>query len=564
MLDTSIQVRIPDPNLGDYAAACKNFAWHDADHFFTWHTTGRINIAHEAIDRHADNPATADRMCLRYVHPSKSDAITYRQMRDLSNRFANVLTRLGIRKSDRVCLFLPDIPELYIAMVGCAKIGAIIVPLYSDYMAVAVKSRMRDARPQAVITDSARLSRIPLQELPGLDHVIIAGDCQGHDTGYRLWNKEMATASESFEPLWLEPDAPFLIVYTSGHDGSPVGLVHVHEAMKGYLMTARWVLDIRDDDVVLTHGRPGWFLNIVYSAFAPWLCGVESVVCDGIDTAEQLYAVLAESRVSVLYTIPSVYALVSDAGRELVRHYDLSRLRHLLSVLEPLTPETFHAVRAVLKLPVCDTWWSAETGMITIANFPCLPIKPGYLGKPFPGITAAVLDDADSEIPFFEMGRLVLRSGWPSAARGIWGRDDFETMYCGNPPWFMTGDVVFFDQDGYVFYQGRADAVVITSAGKIGISEIECMLQRHPAVAEAAVVRVAGPAGLKQIKAFVVVKSGHEEGPLLERVIIGFVAENLSPDCAPVEVQFCLSLPRDENGSIRTIVLKAQSLGFMA
>ena len=224
MLDTSIHVRIPDPNLGDYAVACKNFTWHDVDHCFSWHTTGRINIAHEAIDRHADNPAFADRTCLRYVHLSKSFAITYRQMRDLSNRFANVLTGLGIQKSDRVCLFLPGIPELYIAMVGCAKIGAIIVPLYGDYMTGAVKSRMFDARPKAVITDSARLSRIPLQELPGLEHVIIAGEGQGHDTRYRHWEKEMARASENFEPLWLEPDTPFLIVYTSGHDGSRSGL----------------------------------------------------------------------------------------------------------------------------------------------------------------------------------------------------------------------------------------------------------------------------------------------------------------------------------------------------
>ena len=212
MLDTSIHVSIPDPNLGDYAAACKIFTWADADLYFSWHTTGRINIAHEAIDRHADNPDFSDRTCLRYVHPTKSTAITYSQMRDLSNRFANVLIRLGIQKSDRVCLFLPGIPEFYIAMVGCAKIGAIIVPLYADYMSGAVKSRMRDARPKAVVTDSARLSRIPLHELPGLEHVIIAGECQGHAAGYRLWDKEMACASENLEPLWLEPDAPFLIV----------------------------------------------------------------------------------------------------------------------------------------------------------------------------------------------------------------------------------------------------------------------------------------------------------------------------------------------------------------
>ena len=564
MLDNSIQPHIADPNLRDYTGACKNFTWQDADHYFSWHETGRLNIAHEAIDRHACNPDTADRNCLIYAHPSSRVAITYRQMRDVSNRFANVLTRLGVGKSDRVCLYLADIPELYIAMVGCAKIGAIIVPLYSDYMTGAVKSRMHDARPKIVVTDSVRLDRIPLQELPDVEHVIIAGDHQGITADQcRFWNEEMSSASDRFEPVWLDPESPFLIVYTSGNDGAPVGLVHVHAAMKGYLMTARWVLDIRDNDIVLTHGRPGWFMNIVYSAFAPWLCGVESVICNGIETAEQLYEVLTENRVSVLYTIPSVYKLVPDAGAELVEKYDLSRLRHLLSVLEPLTSDAIFAVKAVLKLPVYDTWWSAETGMITIANFACLPIKPGYLGKPVPGITAAILDDADSETSFFEMGRLVLKQGWPAAARGIWGRADFETIYLFNPPWFMTGDVVFIDLDGYLFYQGRADDVVITAAGKIGISEIESILLRHPAVAEAAVVRLAAPDGLKHIKAFIVLKAGYEKGVLLERDIIGSVAENLSRDSAPASIQWCRSLPRNENGSIRTIALKATSLGLM-
>lgn len=564
MLDNSIKPHILDPNLRDYAAACKSFTWQDTDQYFSWHDTGRINIAHEAIDRHASQPDKADRNCLISAHHSNSVSITFRQMRDLSNRFANVLVRLGIRKSDRVCLYLAGVPEMYIAMVACAKVGAIIVPLYSDYMAGAVRSRMCDSRPKAVITDSMRLDRIPVQELPNLEHIIIAGNHLGQDEKlFRFWDEEMATASDSFEPVWLEPDTPFLIVYTSGHDGAPVGLVHVHEAMKGYLMTARWVLDVRDDDIVMTQGRPGWFLGIVYSAFAPWLCGVGSVVSSGIDTAAQLYEIIAETKVSILYTIPSVFKQVLDAGPQLVEKYDLRSLRHLLSVLEPLTADTIRGVMSSLKLPVYDTWWSAETGMITISNFPCLPINPGHLGKPFPGIKAAVLDNADCEAPLLEMGRLVFKWGWPAAARSFWGRNDFKSIYFGNLSWFKTGDVAFIDPDGYVFYQGRADDVVITSAGKIGIKEIESMVRLHPAVAEAAVVRVASQCRSKHIKAFIVLKDGFEEGVLLEQDIIAFVANSLSPDSVPASIQWCRSLPRDEKGSIRTIVLKAQSLGLI-
>jgi acetyl-CoA synthetase len=485
-------------------------------------------------------------------------------MRDLSNRFANVLKRLGVQRSDRVCLFLSNRPEFYIAMVGCAKIGAIIVPLYSDYMSGAVTSRMRDARPRLIVTDSIRLGRILLQELADLEHVIVTEDTKVPEPRCLIWDREMAAVPDACEPLWLEPDTPFLMVYTSGDNGEPVGLVHVHEAMKGYLMTARWVLDIRDGDRVLTHGRAGWFLNIVYSAFAPWLCGVESVICPEIETAEQLYDVLAGNRVSVLYTIPSVYTLLTGCGPELAARYDLSRLRHLLSVLEPLTPAVFSAVLQLLKLTVCDTWWSAETGMITIAHVPCLPIKPGYLGKPVPGITAAILDDDDREIPYFEMGRLVLKGGWPAAARAIWGRDDFNTVYRGNAPWFMTGDFAFTDDEGYYFYQGRSDDVVITSAGKIGMSEIAALVQDYPAVAEAAVVRAAGVDRPKQINAFIVLHPGYTGDDALKQGISSYVADRLSADCAPASIEWCRSLPRDAAGAVRTVVLKAASLGLPA
>jgi len=558
MFDNVIKPVIQDPNLRDYAAACRDLSWREADRQFTWHTTGRLNIAHEAIDRHAADPERSGRACLLYQQASDEYRLTYGRMRDLSNRFANVLRRLGIGKSDRVCLFLPGMPELYIAMAGCAKAGAVIVPLYSDYMEGAVSSRMRDARPRAVVTDSERLSRIPLRELPGLEHVIIAGSpALGTDSACRHWDREMDEASDEFEPVWLAPEDPFLIVYTSGPDGTPIGLVHVHGAMTGYLMTARWALDLRDDDVVLTLGRPGWFMNIVYSAFAPWLCGVATIACGSVETAGELYRVIERAGATVLYATPSAYRLMADAGPGCAAGHDLSSLRHLLSVLEPLTPDLIYAVMALLHLPVYDTWWSAETGMITIANFPCLPIKPGYLGRPCPGISAAVFDETGEAAPFFEMGRLALSPAWPCMAEGA-----LETLHAGGREWFLTGDVAFMDQDGYVFYQGRADDVVITSAGKIGISEIEQAVRRHPAVADAAVVRAAAGAGPKRIRAFVVPASGLEPDAALERAIIGHVACTLSPDTVPASIQWCTELPRYDDGGINTLVLKARALGL--
>ncbi len=562
MFDNVIKPVIADPNLRDYAAARRDFTWQDADRHFSWHATGKINIAHEAVDRHADDSRRAGKPCIICPQQPGSMVYTYSRMRDLSSRFANMLVSLGIKKADRVSLLLPAVPELYIAMAGCAKAGAIIVPLYGDYMAGAVTRRMQDALPKAVVTDAQRLGRIQTDALPGLEHIIVTGDGPVSGPRCRSWNREMNAASPCFEPVWCAPDDPFLIVYTSGPDGSPVGLVHVHDAMRGYLMTARWVLDVRDDDVVFTLGRPGWFMNIVYSAFAPWLCGAASVVCDAPDTADELCQAIERSRATVLYTTPAMYRLMADAGPECIRKFDCGSLRHLLSVLEPLTPEMLYAIMSLVKLPVYDTWWSAETGMITIANLPGVPIKPGYLGKPCPGISAAVLDDAGRSAPYFEMGRLALEPGWPAMARSVWGKGPLEMHTMCGRPWFMTGDTAFMDHDGYYFYQGRSDDAVITSAGKINISEIELAVRRHPAVADAAVIRTASRDRSKHIRAFVVAAPGCEPGAGLEAAIIDHVGRMLSADIAPAAIEWCAAIPRHNDGRINSMMLKARALGL--
>ncbi len=560
MFENKITPVIKDSNLRDYDATYKSFSWDDADKYFSWHSTGKINIAHEAIDRHAKDPQKADLNCIIYYHGSEKVQITYSKMKALSNKFGNVLRNLDVKKGDRVCLYMQGIPELYIAMAGCAKIGAIIVPLYSNYRQGAVKERMLAAKAKVVVTDNIRRSRVPVNELPDLKHIIIAGEQQKHHEDDILWETEMSAVSEDLEIEWVGMDSAFLLIYTSGHDGKPVGLLHVHEAMKGYLMTAKWVLDIKDGDILWTQGRPGWFMNIVYSAFAPWLCGIENVVSGKINSSDELYRIIEENSVSVFYTIPSLYKMLIEDGEDAAEKYNLKSLRHLLSVLEPLTPDVIYAVMRILKLPVYDTWWSAETGMITIANLPCLPIKPGYLGKPCPGINASILAFSGNEAPPFEMGELVLKPGWPAMARGIWGSDDFNKIYLGKKPWFMTGDIAFFDHDNYFFYQGRADDVIITSAGKIGISEVENIIRQYPAVAEAAIIRAPDKDGIKKMKAFICLKKNYETTELLKKKITSFVQNHLSPDIIPASIEFCETLPKDENGKVSKVVLKAREL----
>ena len=563
MFENEIKPRPEGANLADYNEACKNFSWDDVDKEFSWHTTGRLNIAYEAIDRHAENPEKAHLNCLINSYENRTDKITYGQMRILSNKFGNVLRGLGIEKGDRVFLFLPRITELYIAMAGCAKIGAIIAPLYSDYREGAVKERMLDGKGKVLVTDSRHRERVPDEELPDLEHIIIIrGEASDPEEGEVSWDTQMEEASEDLEIEWVDKDCPLFLIYTSGQDGRPVGLLHPHDSMRGYLMTSRWVLDLKDGDVLWTHARPGWLMNIVYSAFAPWLCGVESFVTGKMKSAEEIYGHIEENRISVIYTIPTIYRIIVDGGDKAAKSFNLKSIRHLLSVLEPLFPDVIYAVMRILGVPVYDTWWTAETGMITIANFLCLPIKPGYLGKPCPGIKTSILDPEGSEVPPFTMGEVALKAGWPSMARGIWENDKLYQRYFRRKPWFMSGDTAFVDQDNYFFYQGRADDVIITSAGRVGISEIESTLQMHPAVAEAGVIRVPDVDRAKRIKAFVSLKPNYKPSELLKKKIIAYVRNNLSPDIVPRDIEFREDLPKGKDGVILRRVLKAWELGL--
>ena len=562
MFENKISPRLKTANLVDYDAALSSFSWDDTNTFFSWHATGNVNIGYEAIDRHADNPEIANRPCLICRRSQQETRITYSQMRLLSNRFGNVLRGLGIAKGDRVLLFLPSIPELYIALVGCAKIGAIIVPLYSNFREAAVKARMLDCCGKILITTSNRRPFVPAEEFPDLEHIIIVGDGTPRGMGELYWDELMQEGAEDLQITWVDREDPLLLIYTSGQSGRPVGLIHVHDAMRGYLLTARWALDLRPDDVLWTQAQPGWLMNIVYNAFAPWLCGSTSFVTGKMSDAQTIYTLIQEHRVSVLYTIPTVYRILASAGEALPKQFDLSSLRHLASVVEPLFPDLIYSLLRILGLPIHDTWWTAETGMITISNFPCLPIKPGYLGKPLPGMTATVFDQDGRQVPFFTMGKLALRPGWPAMVRGIWGKPDEYQRYFNNEGWFLTDDTAFMDYDGYFFHQGRSDDVIITAAGKTALAEIEKTLQQHPAVAEAAVIRVHHINEQRKLKAFIRLKPTYRPSQLLQKKIKTYIRNNFSPDIALQEIQFCEYLPHDPNGKIVRRVLKAWELGL--
>jgi acetyl-CoA synthetase len=555
----------PQANMGDYNKACRSFDWKDVEQEFSWHRTGKVNIAYEAIDRHAEDPVRSNRFCLIYEDENRRERITYRQMRDLSNKFANVLKKLGVEKGDRVFIFLPRCPEYYVAMAGCAKIGAIFGPFYESLMEMAVRERLKDSGAKVLVTTPRMAARVPFSELSELQHIILVG--AGNIVlrpGEVSWEEEIARASYDYDITWVDLDDPLFISYTSGSTGKPKGVLHVHRDMVGYLITARWVLDLRDDDCLWTTSEPGWITGTVYGVFAPWLCGVDNFVRGGRFDLEGWYRSIESHRITVWYTAPTVFARLMEKEKELAKKCDLSSLRHILSVGEPLPSELVFWARRFFGTPIHDTWWMTETGMIMIANYPSMPIKPGSIGKPFPGIEAAVVDAEGNEVPPLTLGDLAIKQGWPAMMQGLWRDEQRYQEYFIREPWYISGDLAYKDDEGYFYFQGREDYQIKIDGVMVSTTEVEEALREHPAVADAGVV---GRPDLLQgnvIKAFIALKQEFSPSDELQEEIQEFMRKYFSPRIVPKEIEFRPAIPRGEDGTVIRRVLKAWELGLPA
>ena len=555
----------PNANLKDYDETYQSFNWHGVDREFSWNRTGKINIAYEAIDRHAEDPVRGDKCCLNFEAEDRKERISYRQMKAFSNKFANVLRTLGVQKGDRVFIFLPRCPEYHIAMVGCAKVGAIIGPLFEALMKAALRERLMDSRAKVLVTTPRMATRVPFSDLPHLQHIIlIGGEKRSLKAGEVSWEKEMSLASPEGEIEWVDLEDPLYLIYTYDPAGKPKGVLHVHNDMIGQLMTARWVLDLREGDVLWTAADPGWITGTVYGAFAAWLCGVENFVRAGRFEIEGWCRSIESHRISVCYSAPTVFRRLMAKGEEVLKRHDLTSIRHLLSVGEPLPPELVYWARRVFKVPIHDTWWMTETGMIMIANYPGVPIKPGSIGKPFPGIKAAVIDSQGEELPPLTLGELAIEKGWPAMMRQIWRDESRYKEYFPFGAWYVSGDTAYMDDDGYFYYQGRDDDLIKIASVVVGPSEMEDVLRKHPAVADAGVIGKQDPLRGNTIKAFISLKLGFFPSEELKREIMEFVKKDFSPRIAPKEVEFRSQIPRSEEGKVIRRVLKAWELGLPA
>lgn len=557
-----LRATVPLCNLGDYEQARAHFSWRNVEKVFSWSQTGKLNMAYEAIDRHAES-FRKKKTALYYSDAVRDERYSFHDLKLLTNRFGNVLRKLGIGKGERVFIFMPRSPELYVSLIGAIKIGAVVGPLFEAFMETAVKDRLADSEAVAVVTTPALLGRIPASELPQLKHIILVGRGLELSGDKQVdYYSEMDAASEELELEWMDREDGLILHYTSGSTGKPKGVYHVHNAMLQHAYSGKVVLDIREDDVYWCTADPGWVTGTSYGIFAPWLNGATNVVRGGRFSPQDWYQTIERYKVTVWYSAPTAFRMLMGAGEDAVRSANLSSLRHILSVGEPLNPEVIRWGMKVYGQRIHDTWWMTETGGHMICNYPSMDIRPGSMGKPLPGVEASVIDDQGRELPPYRMGNLAIRTPWPSMMRKVWNNPNKYEEYFRIPDWYISGDSAYKDEDGYFWFQGRIDDVINTSGERVGPFEVESKLVEHPAVAEAGVIGKPDPLRGEVIKAFISLRQGFEPSEELKADIARFVKEGLSAHAAPREIEFRDKLPKTRSGKIMRRVLKAWELNL--
>ncbi|MBU3865770.1 acetate--CoA ligase [Streptomyces sp. 4503] len=567
------------PNLTDYDRARAEFTWSRARSALAGLPGGGLNIAHEAVDRHVHSGGGGKFALCCVARDGAVHTVSYAELARRTARFANVLRALGVGRGDRVFTLLGRCPELYTAVLGTLKNTSVLCPLFSAFGPDPVEQRLRlgDAR---VLVTTAALYRRKVAErrasLPGLAHVVIVGPGGEDLPGTARFDELMDEAPEEFTIPPTSPEDMALLHFTSGTTGTPKGAVHVHEAVVAHHATAAYALDLHPEDVYWCTADPGWVTGMSYGIIAPLVHGATVVVDEGDYDTRRWYRILQEQRVSVWYTAPTALRMLMrstprQGSHALPASYDLSRLRFIASVGEPLNPEAVVWGRDVLGLPVHDNWWQTETGCIMIANFAACEIRPGSMGRPLPGVEAAVLTCGENGRALVTDGRvrvedrpgaegeLALRPGWPSMFRGyLHDKERYEASFADG--WYLTGDLVSRDADGWFWFVGRADDVIKSAGHLIGPFEVESALMEHDAVAEAGVIGRPDPVAGNLVKAFVSLRPGIEPSPALERDLLAFARRRLGPAVAPRELAFDQNLPKTRSGKVMRRVLRAREL----
>ena len=553
------------PNLLDYQKMRQDFRWENLSAELDWFDSEHINIGHIAIDAHLKTERRDKKALIWESQRGEVEEYTFADLALLSNKFANVLVKeLGIQKGDRVFFLLERIPEIFIAILGTLKAGAVIGPLFSAFGPDAVKDRLTDSRAKVLVTSPILKKKVAeiLSDLPHLEKIVVVNRknvaLDPDDVSYEA---VMERASEHFETVRTSKEDNAIMHYTSGTTGKSKGAVHVHNAVIGHYATAKYVLDLQPDDIYWCTADPGWVTGTSYGMFGPWSNGITQVVYEGAFSAKQWYRILEQWMVTVWYTAPTAIRMLMKAGDDLPGQFNLDSLRHMCSVGEPLNPEAIVWGQKVLQKSFHDNWWQTETGAIMIANYAVQDIKPGSMGRPFLGINAGIIDDEFSELPAGQEGNLAVRPGWPSMFRTYWEKEELYQS-CFKNGWYITGDRARKDDEEYFFFISRADDVINTAGHLVGPFEVESVLMEHPAVAEAGVIGKPDPIAMEVVKAFVSLKEGYKPVDDLKDDIQKFVMKRLSTAAAPREIDFIDSLPKTRSGKIMRRLLKAKEMGL--
>jgi acetyl-CoA synthetase len=521
---------------------------------------GGLNIAWEAVGRHAEGPL-AGRAAIRW-HPASGEvrAITFRELAEASCRFANVLRGLGVGKGDVVFVLCGRVPELYFAVLGALRLGAAVSPLFSAFGPEPIATRINMGRGKVLVTTEAlhqkKIAKIAVP-MPTLQHVLRVDSAEFRDA--------FAAASPRCEVAATGPEDTSFLHFTSGTTGMPKGAVHVHGAVVMHCATGKVALDLHPEDVFWCTADPGWVTGTSYGIVTPLVHGVTSIVDEADFDAERWYRILEAEGVSVWYTAPTAIRMLMKAGAALAKGHAFPRLRFIASVGEPLNPEAVWWGLEAFGMPIHDNWWQTETGGIMIANTAALDVKPGSMGKPLPGVEAAIVHRRDEGIEIVAEpgteGELALRPGWPSMFRGYLDQEE-RYRKCFVDGWYLTGDLARRDADGYFWFVGRADDVIKSAGHLIGPFEVESVLMEHRAVAEAGVIGKPDPVVGEVVKAFVSLKAGFAPGEDLRMDILGHARKRLGAAVAPKEIEFSPTLPRTRSGKIMRRLLKARELGL--
>lgn len=553
-------------NIGSYDEQAKNFDWSISEKELDYKPGDNINIGWYCTDR-VCMQGKGDKLALLWEgHAGEEKRYTFHEARRAANTFAQYLRDLGVKDGDRVCLFMDKIPELYFSFLGVLKMGAIAQPLFSAFGDESLKVRLDNSEAVAIITQKKHVAKVRriLEDMPYMKHVVMVDYDNKSPLRERESAFDLATARpvEHFEAFPTKAESPSVLHYTSGTTGQPKGVKHVHYSLISQYLTTKWILDLQDDDIYWCTADPGWVTGTSYGIIGPWSLGVTQCVLDRGFSTEDWYAFIERHRISMWYSAPTAIRSLMKSGEEAVRKFDLSCLRHLASVGEPLNPEAVIWSEKVFGLPFLDTYWQTETGSIMISNYPGMRIKPGSMGKPFPGITGAVLD-ATSYEQITEPGQIGLigfRPGWPSMMRTYWRNEETYKSKFQNG-WYIPGDRASIDSEGYFWFVGRDDDVINTGGHLVSPFEVESALLEHEAVAESAVVSKPDDVNMEVVKAFVVLKPGYEPSDEQELAIMNFIRKKLSPLAMPQEIEYVPNLPKTRSGKIMRRLLHAREWG---